>query len=59
MTTQNLSTLKIHKLSQPQYDAELEAGNIDEYALYLTPDEESVKISDVATVSEVKTYLGI
>jgi hypothetical protein len=39
MITENLSTLKIHKLTQTQYDRELEAGNIDEMALYLTPDE--------------------
>ena len=39
MITENLSTLKIHKLSQAQYDRELSAGNIDENALYLTPDE--------------------
>lgn len=38
MITENLSTLKIHKLTQAQYDRELEAGNIDESALYLTPD---------------------
>lgn len=39
MITENLSTLKIHKLTQAQYDRELVAGNIDENALYLTPDE--------------------
>lgn len=39
MITENISTLKIHKLTQAQYDRELEAGNIDENALYLTPDE--------------------
>ena len=39
MITENLSTLKIHKLTQKQYDRELSAGNIDENALYLTPDE--------------------
>ena len=38
MITENLSTLKIHKLSQEQYDRELAAGRIDETALYLTPD---------------------
>lgn len=38
MITENLSTLKIHKLTQEQYDRELAAGNIDETALYLTPD---------------------
>lgn len=40
MNTENLSALKIHKLTQEQYDRELAAGNIDENALYLTPDEE-------------------
>ena len=39
MITENISTLKIHKLTQEQYDRELEAGRIDENALYLTPDE--------------------
>ena len=38
MITENLSTLKIHKLTQSQYERELAAGNIDEGALYLTPD---------------------
>lgn len=42
MITENLSTLKINKLTQEQYDRELAAGNIDETALYLTPDEEIV-----------------
>lgn len=41
MNTENLSTLKIHKLSQAQYNRELAAGNIDETALYLTPDDGS------------------
>ena len=41
MITENLSTLKIHKLTQAQYDREVEAGNIDPNALYLTPDEEA------------------
>ena len=39
MITENLSTLKIHKLTQKQYERELAAGRIDENALYLTPDE--------------------
>jgi hypothetical protein len=38
LITENLSTLKIHKLTQAQYDRELAAGNIDETAIYLTPD---------------------
>lgn len=52
MQTENVSTLKIHKLTQAQYDRELAAGNIDETALYLTPDEE-VDLSGYATISQL------
>jgi hypothetical protein len=38
LITENLSTLKIHKLTKEQYDRELNAGRIDENAIYLTPD---------------------
>lgn len=41
MITENLSTLKIHKLTKEQYDREFEAGRIDPNALYLTPDEQT------------------
>lgn len=54
MTTENLSTLKIHKLTQEQYDRELAAGRIDENALYLTPDEE-IDLSGYATKEEIPT----
>ena len=47
MITENLSTLKIHKLTQEQYNRELASSNIDANALYLTPDE-GIKISDVS-----------
>jgi hypothetical protein len=40
LKTENLSTLKIHKLTQEQYDRESANGTLDENALYLTPDEE-------------------
>jgi hypothetical protein len=39
LQTENLFNLKIHKLSQEQYDRELVAGTLDEHALYITPDE--------------------
>lgn len=39
MKTTNVPTLKINKLTQAQYDRELANGNIDENALYMTPDE--------------------
>lgn len=38
MITENLSTLKIHRLTQEQYNREYEAGRIDETAMYLTPE---------------------
>ena len=37
MITNNVSTLKINKLTQEQYDRELLAGNIKEDELYITP----------------------
>lgn len=43
MITESLSTLKIHKLTQAQYNRELEAGNLDATALYLTPDELAIE----------------
>ena len=52
MITENVSTLKIHKLTQEQYDRELLAGNIDEKALYLTPDED-VDLSGYATIDQL------
>ena len=33
MVTKNLSTLKIHKLTQVQYERELSVGRIDENAV--------------------------
>ena len=56
MKTENVSTLKIHKLSKTQYERELANGTLDENALYLTPDEE-VDLSPYAIKSEVaNTY---
>lgn len=54
MITENLSTLKIHKLTRAQYDRELANGTIDENALYLTPDEE-IDLSGYATVEALET----
>ena len=39
MITENLSTLKIHKLTKEQYEKELKEGRIDPNAIYLTPDD--------------------
>lgn len=46
MIIENLSTLKIHKLTNEQYERELNAGCIDESALYLTPDKD-VSLQDL------------
>ncbi len=52
MITKNLSTLKIHKLTREQYERELNNGNLDENALYLTPDED-MDLSQYATKAEL------
>lgn len=39
MITENLSTLKIHKLTREQYNREKVAGRIDESAIYLFTDD--------------------
>lgn len=48
MITENLTTLKIHKLTKKQYERELEAGRIDTNAIYLTPDEEANSGAELA-----------
>ena len=58
MKTENLSTLKIHKLTQEQYDRELAAGNLDETALYLTPDE-PVDLSGYATLEQLNDKANV
>ncbi len=58
MITENLSTLKIHKLTQKQYQRELENNNIDENALYLTPDEE-IDFSGYATLEDLAAKADI
>lgn len=61
MNTENLSTLKIHKLTKEQYERELAAGRIDVNAFYLTP-EEAVKLSDLgvtATAAELNYVDGV
>ncbi len=56
MNTESVSTLKIHKLTQAQYNRELEAGNIDTTALYLTPDE---KINIEVSGAKVGQFLKV
>ena len=52
MFIENVSTLKIHKLTQEQYNRELAAGNIDENALYLVPDK-GIDLSEYAKINDV------
>lgn len=54
MITENLSTLKIHRLTQEQYDRELAAGNLDPNAMYLTPDKE-IDLTSYATIEQLDT----
>ena len=64
MIIENLSTLKIHEISEEQYKREKEKGNIDPSAVYLTPYGEDVtgdyaeidhthEISDVNELQEL------
>lgn len=53
MITENLSTLKINKLSQEQYDRVRAAGNLDETALYLVEDETNRVIASGKTADGV------
>lgn len=39
MITENLSTLKIHKLTKEQYDRLVASGNVDQTALYMVKDD--------------------
>lgn len=75
MITENLSTLKIHRLTQAQYDSKVADGTIVENELYLTPDKEidlsiyatkdeleglrTEIMSLISSLSEVKTYLDM
>ena len=58
MIEKNLSTLKIHKLTQEQYDRELAAGRLDENALYLTPDEKFAS-GNYATIEQLNAKADI
>lgn len=53
MLIENLATLKIHRLTQEQYDRELAAGRIDPNAIYLTPDE-GADLSDYITTDQLE-----
>ena len=52
MITQNLPTLKIHQLTDEQYQRVKESEDFDPNALYLTPDE-VVNLSEYVTKEEL------
>lgn len=52
MITENLSTLKIHKLTQAQYDNAVSSGAVNENELYLTPYEE-IDLTPYATIEQL------
>lgn len=53
MKTENLSVLKIYRLSQEQYEREVAAGNLEENAFYLTPDNHTHMISEISELEEI------
>lgn len=57
-STETLPTLKIHRLTQEEYDQELENGTLEENALYLTPEEE-IDLSGYATVEQLNDKANI
>ena len=59
MITENLSTLKINKLTREQYEAALEAGNINENELYMIPEEDTDALASIGYVDEAITNLGV
>lgn len=53
MIKDTLSTLKINKLTQAQYDAALAAGTIQNNELYMTPDDNELDTTSFLRVSDV------
>lgn len=60
MNIENVSTLKIHRLAHAQYEREVAAGNVDETAIYMTPekylDEYLDSVSDLNLVGKLGVY---
>ena len=59
MLTENLSTLKINRLTQEQYDTALTNGNINANELYLTPDDNELDTSAFLRVTDVGSAVDI
>lgn len=54
MTTENISTLKINKLTQEQFDNAMASGSVQDKEIYLVPDEE-VDTSNFATTEQLNS----
>ena len=59
MITENLSTLKINRLTQEQYDTALTNGSINANELYLTPDDNELDTSAFLRVTDVGSAVDI
>ena len=59
MLTENLSTLKINRLTQEQYDTALTNGSINANELYLTPDDNELDTSAFLRVTDVGSAVDI
>ena len=59
MLTENLSTLKINRLTQEQYDAALTNGSINANELYLTPDDNELDTSAFLRVTDVCSAVDV
>lgn len=59
MLTENLSTLKINRLTQEQYDTALTNGSINTNELYLTPDDNELDTSAFLRVTDVGSAVDI
>ena len=59
MITENLSTLKINRLTQEQYDTALTNGSINANELYLTPDDNELDTSSFLRVTDVGSAVDI
>lgn len=57
-TSEVLQILKIHKLTQEEYDQKLSDGTCDDNALYLTPDEE-IDLSPYATIEQLNEKANV
>ena len=53
MIKDTLSTLKINKLTQAQYDAALVAGTIQDNELYMNPDDNELDTTSFLRVSDI------